>query len=205
MDNCIKLSGTILFDPDNVTNKQERQSEWKKVAMVLLEPNLGRDEKGITEYYAWFIKKRFNMPLHKPLRDAHVTFINDKESETNGKWEEVKKKWNGKKVEVVLNVDPFLGIKNRMGDYHTWWLTVPYENREELHSIRRELGLRDRPYFGLHMTIGTAVNFYPRHEAGINATKAMGMFEEHSRYIIESAQKEFLNLGEIPVYQKNIN
>lgn len=202
MKNYIKISGTIVFDPENVTNKQERQSEWKKVAMVLLEPDLKAGEKGIAEYYAWFIKKRFNLPLHKPMRDAHITFINDKQSETNGKWEEVKKKWDGKKVDVILDVDPFLGVKNRMGDYLNWWLTVPYEHREELHSIRRELELADRPYFGLHMTIGTAVNSYPRVEKGISATKALGMFEEHSEYIIKLAQDGFVDLEDIPADKK---
>jgi hypothetical protein len=205
MENCIKFKGKILFDPENVTNKQERQSEWKRFAMVLLEPNLKSGEKGITEYYAWFIRKRFGIPLHKPLRGAHVTLINDRDSDTNGKWEEIKKKWDGKEIDIYLNVDPFLGIKNRIGNYVDWWLTVPYEYRNELGAIRMELGLPARPYFGFHMTIGTAVNFYPRHEAGINATKAMGMFEERSEYLIRLAQADMLNLGEMPEPHQKAN
>ncbi len=113
MNNFVKIPGRILFDPKNVTNKQERQSEWKKTAMVLLEPDLNKGYKGITEYYAWFIDRRYNLPLNKPIRNAHVTFINDRASDMNGNWEEVKNKWQGKEVEVVVHVDPFLGIKNR--------------------------------------------------------------------------------------------
>lgn len=208
MKNTIKISGVILFDPKEITSKQTRQGEWKKTAMVLLEPDLGRGEKGITEYYAWFIQKHFSLPLQKPLRNAHVTFVNDRESDIGGDWEEVKKKWNGKEIEVVLHVDPFLGIKNRKGNYTDWWLTVPYEYRDELHSIRRELGLVERPFFGLHMTIGTALNFYPRYEEDYEypkqyQIKCMGMYEEHSKYIVELAQNDMLNLGEIPTHHKN--
>jgi len=57
MKNCIKISGTIIFDPEEVTNKQSRQSEWKKFAMVVLEPDLNLGEKGIADYYAWFSRK----------------------------------------------------------------------------------------------------------------------------------------------------
>lgn len=194
-----------MFDPEEMTSKQGRQSEWKKFAMIILEPDLKSGEKGITDYYAWFFKKRFNIPLHRPLRGAHVTIINDRASDTNGKWEEIKSKWDGKEIDIYLHVDPFLGIKNRMGNYVDWWLTVPYEYRDELGAIRMELGLPAKPYFGFHMTIGTAVNFYPKSEIGMSATKAKGMFEEHSKYIIEMAQGDLLNLGEMPENQQKAN
>ena len=169
MNNCIKISGTILFDPDSVTNKHERQGEWKRVAIILIPGD-------IHLYYAWFIKKRYNLPLNQPIRGAHVTFINDRASDMNGKWEEIKNKWNGKSIDVVLSVDP-------RSDELNWWLNIPNEHREELHSIRVELGL-GRPFWGLHMTIGTAVDSYPRTEQGVNAQRAIGMNEEHSRYIV---------------------
>lgn len=204
----IKISGKILFDPKEITSKQARQGEWKKTAMVMLEPDLGRGEKGITEYYAWFIKKHFNLPLQKPIRNSHVTIISDRASDMkNNNWEEVKKKWNGKRVDIVLHVDPFLGVKNRKGNYCDWWLVVPYEHREEINLIRRELGL-EGSYFGLHMTIGTAHNFYPRFEEDYDhpkqyGIKCMGQYEEHSKYILELAQKDKLNLGEIPTHKKD--
>lgn len=169
MENVIKISGKILFDPDNVTNKQERQGEWKKVAMVMIPGD-------IHSYYAWFIKKRYNLPLHSPIRGAHISFINDRAGDTNGKWKEVKEKWNGKSIDIILSLDP-------RSDGESWWLNIPNEHRDGLHSIRAELGL-ERPFFGLHMTIGTAVNSYPRIDDGINAQRALGMNEEHSRYIL---------------------
>lgn len=190
-NNIIKLKGVIEFDPIDLTKKHKNQGVWKKVAIV----NISGD---ICEYYHWFIKKRFNLILQPPFRNSHVTLVNDRESDTNGKWEEVKAKWDGKEIDIYLHVDPFLGIKNRMGNYVDWWLTVPYEYRDELGSIRMELGLPARPYFGFHMTIGTAINFYPRHEPGINAIKAKGMFEEYSEYILRLGQDDLLNLGEMP-------
>ena len=197
MENCIKISGKILFDSVDFTSKQKRQAEWKKVAMVMLEPDLKPGEKGITEYYAWFIKKKFGIYLQKPLRDGHVTIVNDKVPNKAflKKWEEVKKKWDGKEVEITLNVDPFLGVSNRKGNYVDWWLAVPYECRKEIHSIREELGLRDRSYFGLHMTIGTAVNFKgtPYFKGVKNASSAMLMNEENSEFIIKKAQDGYFD------------
>ena len=37
------------------------------------------------------------------------------------------------------------------------------------------------------------------------STKCMGMYEEHSKYLIELAQKDKLNLGKIPVHQRDMN
>jgi hypothetical protein len=113
----------------------------------------------VSEYYAWFIKKRYNLTLNKPLRGAHISFINDSifdfkksgnrtEKEVEENWEAVKKKWHGKKIKVVLNVDP-------RTDGRIWWFNVPHEERIEIQAIRTELGL-GRPYFGLHMSLGYA-------------------------------------------------
>lgn len=201
MENVIKLSGKILFDPKDLTSKHHRQSSWKRVAIILLEPQLKWEEKGITDYYAWFIERRFNLPLKKPIRGAHVTIVNDRGSEIKGDWEKVKKKWNGKSVDIYLNVDPFVGIKNRGDNTLDWWLTVPNEHREELYSIRKELGLKEKPYFGLHMTIGRAVDFYPNLYEDYEypkqyTTSCIGLYTEHSEYIINAAKKGKLNLGD---------
>lgn len=113
----------------------------------------------VTEYYSWFIKKRYNLELNKPLRGAHVSFINDTikdlscnntktMEEIDKTWNEVKAKWDRKIIPVTLDISP------KTDDKH-WWLTVPNEERGLLHGIRTELGL-GRPYWGLHMTIGYA-------------------------------------------------
>jgi len=170
VENIIKIKGTILFDPDNVTAKHERQGEWKKTAMIMIPGD-------IHKLYSWLLKRRYNLYLQYPLRGAHISFINDRESEMNGKWEEVKKKWDGKEIEVILDVDP-------RSDGLNWWLNIPNEFRDEIHTIRAELGM-GRPHFGLHMTFGTAVNYYADVEnGGGTVSKAMRMSEEHSQYIL---------------------
>jgi hypothetical protein len=193
MSNIIKLSGKILFDPEDVTSKHANQSSWKKVAMVLFEGD-------ICEYYAWFIKKRFNLTLHKPVRGAHITFINDsmrdltkngkiEESEVLKKWEFVKDKWDGKDIDVYINLNPDTdSLEN--DDCH-WWFFVPHDKRQELQGIREELGL-GRPFFGLHMTIGRAVNSMSGVAFEPGVMKAKEMSVEHSMYIHSLIKNGFI-------------
>ncbi len=148
----ISVTGRIVFEPDNFTKKHNLQASWKHIGMVLFDGD-------ITEYYAWFIKKRYNLILNKPLRGGHVSFINDSfnDMSLNGVrsmeevktlWGQVKKKWDGREIEIVLDVEP------RTDDLH-WWLPVSHEHRDELYGVRTELGL-GKPFWGLHMTIGYA-------------------------------------------------
>jgi hypothetical protein len=171
--NTITIKGKIVLDPKDYTNKHKAQSSWKKVAMVVFEGD-------ICEYYAWFIKKRYNLPLAMPLRNAHISFINDREVDMNGKWEEVKKKWDGKEVEVVLSVDPRTDSASEKSSMH-WWLNIPEEHRGQLHGIRAELGL-GRPYWGLHMAIGYARDSDDS-DPEIKGIKALRQNVAHSKYI----------------------
>jgi hypothetical protein len=158
MKTTIKQIGRIVFDPKDETNKHASQSNWKRTAMVLIEGD-------ITSYYSWFIEKRYGLVLNKPLRNAHITFINDRTSDMNDKWDEIKTKWNGKTIEVVINVEPRTDSDDKNSTCH-WWLNIPEEDRVELHNIRQELGL-GRPHWGLHLSLGYA-----------NEKN-----EEHSKYI----------------------
>lgn len=152
MNDRITLIGKIGFEPANKTKKHEKQASWKSVAMVFIDGE-------VAEYYAWFIKRRYNLVLNKPLRGAHISFINDRigdmtlngqrsVEDVNRLWSEVKAKWDGKEIEIVLDLSP------RFDKTH-WWLNVAHESRTELHGIRAELGL-GKPYFGLHMSLGYA-------------------------------------------------
>lgn len=165
MNDRFKIQGKIIFDPKDVTKKHINQASWKKIAMV----DIGGE---LSEYYAWFIKKRYNLILNPPLRKAHITFINDSHRDLGDEglknWEKVKAKWYGKKIEVVLFTSP-------RSDGNHWWLNIPEEERGLLHSIRKELGL-NRPHFGLHMTIGYA------NEKNI----------EHSNYILRMIENKII-------------
>lgn len=130
----------------------------------------------ICEYYSWLLQRQHGVVLNKPLRGAHISFINDSmhdltnkgaisEKEALLRWEECKKKWDGKEIEVVLELTP-------KTDDRSWWFNVPQDKRDLLHEIRAEVGL-GRPHFGLHMSLGYA------NEINI----------EHSKYIHEGIVK----------------
>lgn len=190
------LEGTIYFDPEDVTNKHKSQASWKKMAMVVFNGD-------VAEYYAWFIKKRFNLDLSKPLRGAHISFINDSidemtthcktTAERQALWSKVKKKYHKKKINVVLDLRPHIETPH-------WWLIVPHSERGELQAIRDELGFINkktglsRPYFGMHMTIGTAVDKRSdiKNDAGAANAKVMNI--AHSDYIKGLVNKGFLKL-----------
>lgn len=113
----------------------------------------------ITEYYCWFIQKRFNLTLNKPLRGAHISFINDSNQDlitknnctpeqANVLWERVKDKWDGVEIPILLDLRPRFDKKH-------WWLNVHPDYRDRLQGIRDELNL-GRPYYGMHMSLGYA-------------------------------------------------
>jgi len=151
--NNITYQGKFLFDPKDKTKKHNNQSSWKKTAMVIFDGD-------ITEYYAYFLEKKYGIKLNKPLRGAHISFINDSINDIkNGlslindedvlkRWNHVKKMWDGKKINIVLDLD-------MRSDSKHWWLPVEKSNRNFLHAIRYQLGLNE-PFWGLHMSIGYA-------------------------------------------------
>ena len=156
-----KVTGKIWFDPKNVTKKHNNQADWKRMAMVIFDCDM-------TEYYSWFLQKRYNLQLNRPLRGAHISFINDSVRDMGDKadmWDKVKEKYDG--TEVTLTLDPDV-----RSDGKHWWLVVEHESRQPLLDIRAELGL-GKPYWGMHMTVGYA------NEKNI----------EHSQYIVDIVTK----------------
>lgn len=159
MNTEVTYKGIIQFDPIDKTRKHEKQNSWKKIALVLLDPD-------ISEYYSWFLKKRYNIILNKPIRGSHISFINDSINdiqtglglplnECEIVYNNVKNKWNNKEIEIILDVD------TRSNAQH-WWLNVSKNNREQLHNIRKEIGL-ETPFFGLHMSLGYVNEKYIDH------------------------------------------
>ena len=89
-----ELIGKIEFDPVNVTKKHNKQASWKKTAMVKFDCD-------IWEYYSWFLKKRFNLYLNKPLRGTHLTIINDKfDPETEYLYDQGRQLFHGKEIRI---------------------------------------------------------------------------------------------------------
>jgi len=175
-----KTYGKIKFDPVNMTDKQEKQSKWKKFAMIDI------DRGDLASYYAWFLKRRYNITLMKPLRGSHITIINDSFRDMGDglkNWNKVKKEWDGKEVEITLLVKPFtVSIKDdRDKGMMEWWLIIPNEERQSIHYLRSLVGL-GRPNFGLHMTIGQGFDFKQPND-NTNTQRAKEMNYEQSKYI----------------------
>ena len=149
----LELKGILKFNPEDKTKKHKDQASWKKMALVLFDGE-------ICEYYSWFIEKRYGLKLNRPLRGAHISFINDStrdiragfKSEDDAYveyiWKDRTEFFDGREINVKLDPDV-------RSDGRAWWMVVPEEEREDLHFIRKTVGL-DRPFFGLHMSLGFA-------------------------------------------------
>ena len=165
MIDIVSYTGKIVFEPPDLTKKHKKQSDWKKVAFVEFDSE-------ICELYSWFIRRRYNLVLKKSIRLPHVTIINDSIrdltkdgiiaiDDVNNLWETAKEKWNGKEIELQINVDVRTNGK-------IWWMELSEESENNLQNIRNELNLKS-PYFSFHLTIGSA---HPK-------------YEEHSIYIYD--------------------
>lgn len=132
------VKGKIVFDPADMTKKHAKQSSWKKSAIVILECETHL-------YYAWLLKRRFGLQLNRPLRGTHFTVINDKITSREDllKYEQAKKKWDGKLVSFTYKPD------YRTDNNHFWFRV----HSDEAIKIRNDAGL-GKPFFGFHLTIG---------------------------------------------------
>ena len=167
-----KVRGILEFSPEDKTKKHASQASWKRVAMIRTNCELDR-------YYAWFLKKRFNLELNKNLRGTHVTFINDR---MNTKiFDQFAQIFNGKEIDFYVETEP------RSSGEH-WWLRV---HCPEAESIREVMGLSREPFYGMHLTLGHAVIKYPE-TVELNDNSAMKIrkdYLEHSEYITECSKR----------------
>jgi len=201
MKNGISHRGRIIFDPKDRTKKHKFQSSWKKIAMVELDGD-------ICEYYAWFIKKRFNITHNPPHRGPHISFINDhvrdlnggfynpndcgSEKERHAMWERLKKKYHKTEIDITIS-----NAIQSNGEH--WWLRVEHEHRHGLQAIRDEIGLpipnlgknKDgslKP-LGIHLTIGYAVDGRVNDEEFIEGVQKAGRMNlTNSQLIINNSK-----------------
>ena len=135
-----EIKGKIEFDPVNVTKKHLNQSSWKKTVMVKFQDDT-------YDYYAWFLKKRFNLILNKPLRGTHFTIINDKVDDEI--YEQARQMFDGKEVSIFYDPEDI-----RSNEKGHWWIKAYSDDGM---NIRNVMGL-GRPFFGQHITIGLATH-----------------------------------------------
>jgi hypothetical protein len=143
----LEIRGILEFDPVNVTKKHLAQSSWKRCAMV-------RFDCDLYAYYAWFLEKRFNLKLNKPLRGTHLTIINDR-FESFSDYSKARELFHGKEISVEF--DPSLIRSNMKGH---WWINA---DSQDARNIRQIIGLDPNPYFGYHITIGRATHLQLEH------------------------------------------
>jgi len=149
----VKVKGHLNFYPKDVTRKHKLQSEWKRTALIETRCDIER-------YYAWFLKKRFNLVLNQTLRGTHISFINDKFNVDE--WDKYAKVFHNKEIEFYHELEPYSDGKH-------WWLRVHSTQAED---IRVACGLSSYPYYGMHLSLGFA------NEKNI----------EHSKYILRQAK-----------------
>jgi len=147
----IKCTGIIEFEPEDKTKKHLNQSSWKSVVII-------KTNDDLCEYYSWFIKKRFNLELNKPLRGSYITFINDRHTDLPN-FNKVKTLFDGKEITFYIDIEP------RTNGEH-WWLRVYCSEAEDIRTL---CGTTAIPYFQFHLTIGYAT----------------GLRLDHSKYILE--------------------
>jgi hypothetical protein len=184
-----KVRGILEFSPKDKTKKHASQSSWKRVAMIRTNCDLDR-------YYAWFLKKRFNLELNTNLRGTHVTFINDKMSAQT--FNKFSKLFDGKEIDFYVETEPI------SSGVH-WWLRV---HCPEAESIREVMGLSRDPFFGMHLTLGHAVIKYPDsvEESDNNSMKIKKDYIEHSKYILECCKLHNLISSDVrkPINQHEV-
>ena len=163
-----KVRGILDFSPEDKTKKHVSQASWKRVAMIRTNCELDR-------YYAWFLKKRFNLELNTNLRGTHVTFINDRMDAKV--FEQFAQIFEGKEIDFYVETEP------RSNGEH-WWLRV---HCPEAESIREVMGLSREPFFGMHLTLGRADQRYPEgvEENNNSIMKIKKDYIEHSKYITD--------------------
>ena len=170
-----KVRGILDFSPEDKTKKHVSQASWKRVAMICTNCELDR-------YYAWFLKKRFNLELNTNLRGTHVTFINDRMDAKV--FEQFAQIFEGKEIDFYVETEP------RSNGEH-WWLRV---HCPEAESIREIMGLSREPFFGMHLTLGRADQRYPEgvEENNNSIMKIKKDYIEHSKYITECCKRHEL-------------
>lgn len=125
----------IVFELPHVSKKHVEQGAWKTVAAALIDGD-------ITQYYSWFIYKRFGLKLIQPLRRGHVTFLSDASDQIKH-LDIVKEKWHNQIIEIQIDLSPRTDKK--------YFYLRAFSN--QLNEIRTSLGL-GKPFYDFHVTLG---------------------------------------------------
>jgi len=141
----VSTTGKLIFQPDELTKKQKKQANWKRVAIVKLDDEISR-------YYCWFIKKRYDIDLIIPYRGTHLTVINDR---VEFEIDFIKARRDYDAIEIHLEY-----ATDVRTDGINWWLPA---RSIEAEQVREYAGFNSKPYFEFHITIGSAFEKQKEH------------------------------------------
>ena len=135
-NHVVKCSGKIIFRPNRPGLKKSHRSFDNGVILKV--------DNGITEYYSWWLNRKFGISISKPAWGTHITIVNDRDRVKDfAAFEVAKKKFNNKIASVGYDV--------RLKKQWQFWV-IEVLPSPELVEIRKSLGLReDYPF---HITIG---------------------------------------------------
>jgi len=140
----IEVKCKIEFDPKPLSgNSDSMFKPWWMIATI---------DGELTEYYAWFIKKRTGLLIQRPAWGAHISVIRgEKPIGEQEAWDSVKAKYQNS--EVTMFYDPNIRTN---GDH--WWMRA---HCNDFFDIREELNLPKFSSLSFHLTIGRPI---PRHK-----------------------------------------
>tara|TARA_Y100000310_G_C20689909_1_gene821548 strand:+ start:1331 stop:1738 length:408 start_codon:yes stop_codon:yes gene_type:complete len=131
----IKSTGILIFDPK--TNQTKHYRDWWLI--------LKCDEE-IAKYYRYWVQRETGIVLQRSLWGSHVSIIRGEQPVSNVE------KWNKHhKQQLEFTYYPELIHSN---ETH-WWIEVAID---PLSQYRKLFGLKERPLFSFHLTIGRTQN-----------------------------------------------
>lgn len=131
-----RCNGKFIFSPDRPGLKKAHRAFDNAVILKV--------DNGITEYYSWWLNRKYGMVLSKPAWGTHITVVSDKDRVKDlNSFNLLKNRFNGKIVQV-----PHLVVVKKQWQF--WVVDVKPTN--EMIEVRKSLGLKEN--FPFHITIG---------------------------------------------------
>lgn len=131
-----QCSGKFIFSPKRPGLKKSHRAFDNAIILKV--------DNGISEYYSWWIHRKYGIELAPPAWGTHVTVVSDRDRVTDlATFEALKNSFNGKILSLPHAVDIYK-------KWQFWILDV--SPTCEMVEIRKSLGLN--PDYPFHITIG---------------------------------------------------
>lgn len=132
MEFNLTSTGRLIYDPDMFKVATKPAPWWLIV----------ETDKGIVDYYNYMIQKRCGIKMLKPSWGSHISVVRGEKISQD--YKHLWKAHNGKKIQFKYS-------NHVRFNHEYWWVDV---QSEELLDMREALGLRRKPIFSFHITVG---------------------------------------------------